>query len=386
MASFSSIPLLDLKPQYELLREELDTAMLRVAESQQYILGPDVRAFEEEVASYLGVKYALGVSSGTDALLMALMALEVVPGDEVITTPYSFFATAGSIARLGLVPRFVDIDPLTFNIDPNKIEEVINSRTRAIMPVHLFGQSAEMDIINEIACRHNLPVIEDTAQAIGSKYNGRMVGSIGTIGCFSFFPSKNLGCFGDGGLVSTDSFELYEKLLSIRNHGQTPAERYKHIRLGGNFRIDTLQSAILRVKLPHLDSWLQGRRKNANIYGELFKEHLPEDVFSRGDLVLPQEKSPAYHTFNQFVTRIPFRDRFVEAAGKSGVGVMVYYPYPLHTQPCFSSLGYVEGDFPQSEKAAKETVALPIYPEAPTSHLRKVVELMVETGREEGVW
>ena len=381
-----SVPLLNLRAQNETLKNEIRVAVDRVIDSQQFILGPDVKSFEDECASYLGTKYALGVSSGTDALLMAMMALNIRPGDEIITTPYSFFATAGSIARLGAIPVFVDIDPVTFNLDVSKFETAITKKTKAIMPVHLFGQSASMGEINKIASANRIPVIEDAAQAIGSKFNDKMVGNLGAIGCFSFFPSKNLGCFGDAGLVSTNSEDLYEALVSIRNHGMIKTERYKHQVVGGNFRIDTLQAAILRVKLPKLDSWIAGRRKNSEIYRELFKASLPPEAFTSGAIVLPEEISPAHHTYNQFVVRIPFRDKFLDAAKKADVGVMVYYPYPLHVQPCFEGLGFKEGDFPESVKASKESVALPIYPEAPREDLEKVVELLVSEGRAAGAW
>jgi dTDP-4-amino-4,6-dideoxygalactose transaminase len=381
-----AVALLDLRPQNESLKKEIDAAVARVMHSQQFILGPDVREFESELAAWLGCRFAVGVSSGTDALIMALMAMNVGPGDEVITTPYSFFATAGSIARLGAKPVFVDIDPDTFNINPAAIEDAITQKTRAIIPVHLFGQSAEIAEISSIAEKYSIPVIEDAAQAIGTSYSGVKAGALGDLACFSFFPSKNLGCFGDGGAVTTNSEELYKKLLSIRNHGQFIDKRYLHETVGGNFRIDTIQAAILRVKLPALQGWLEGRRKNAMAYQTILKELLPEKAFSEGIIKLPIEKHPAVHTYNQFVIRIPFRDVFLEEAKKTETGVMVYYPYPLHLQPCFSSLGYREGDLPESERASRESVALPIYPELPPKDLEQVALLVEKTGRKTGVW
>lgn len=367
-----AVPLLDLKAQNFSLKTEINQAIARVFDSQQFILGPDVKEFETEAANYIGSSYALGVSSGTDALLMALMALGINKGDEVITTPYSFFATAGSIARLGAIPKFADINPQFFNIDVSKIESLITKKTKAIMPVHLFGQSAEMSKIKEIASSYNLPVIEDAAQAIGAKSKDQQVGSIGDFGCFSFFPSKNLGCFGDAGLVTTNSKTYYDLLLSIRNHGMIANRRYYHSMVGGNFRIDTLQAAILRVKLPHLDNWISKRRSNAKLYRELLSP------LTQYGLVLPFETEGAYHTYNQFVVRIPNRDKFLEKAAESDIGTMVYYPLPLHLQPCFEDLGYREGDLIESEKASRETVALPIYPELSQDSLEKVAQLISE--------
>jgi dTDP-4-amino-4,6-dideoxygalactose transaminase len=381
-----SVSLLDLSLQNEPLRDDITKAFNKVYDSQHFILGPDVKEFETDLARYAGAKYALGVSSGTDALLMALMALKVLPGDEIITTPYSFFATAGSIARLGCVPVFVDIDPVTFNIDPDKIESAITEKTKAIMPVHLFGQSADMTKIKTVANKYSLPVIEDAAQAIGSSHNSVRVGSLGDMACFSFFPSKNLGCFGDGGAVTTNSEELYSLLLSIRNHGQFLDQKYLHESVGGNFRIDTLQAAILKVKLPHLDGWLEGRRNNANKYGTLLRDMLPESAFANGHIVFPEEVKPSRHTYNQFVLRLSFRDYFLDAARSNGIGVMVYYPYPLHLQPCFLHFGHKKGDFPESEKASFQTVALPVYSELPHEDLEKVVSLIIKSGKDVGVW
>ncbi len=381
-----AVSLLDLKPQNSFLKEEIDSALQRVFESQQFILGPDVKDFESEFSAYLGASFSLGVSSGTDALLMALMALKVGAGDEVITTPYSFFATAGCISRLGAKPVFVDIEADTFNINPQLIEAAITDKTKAILPVHIFGQSADMEAINRVADKYSIPVIEDAAQAIGSAYSGVKVGALGKMACFSFFPSKNLGCFGDGGAISTDDEELFQRLLSIRNHGQYLDKRYLHEVVGGNFRIDTVQAAILRVKLPHLNAWVEGRRKNAISYNIILRDLLPESCFSEKKIILPIEKEPSFHTYNQFVIRIPFRDELLEEAKNAGVGVMVYYPYPLHVQPCFAELGYKEGDMPESERASRETVALPVYPELPPEHLEEVARLIVETGKKCGAW
>lgn len=382
----SSVPLLNLKPQNDSLREEIKNAMMAVFDSQQFILGPEVQAFEEQIASYLGVKYAIGVSSGTDALLLALMALDIGPEDEVITPAYSFFATAGSVARIGARPIFVDINPDTFNLDISQIESAITEKTKAILPVHLFGQAANMSAINEVAARFDLPVIEDAAQACGAKLGEKMVGSLGLSACFSFFPSKNLGCLGDGGLVTTDSEELYNTFLSIRNHGQAQGKRYFYDRIGGNFRLDSLQAAVLRVKLPHLDSWIEGRKRNAERYKALFAEMVPSEAFESGAITLPKEQLPAVHTYNQYVLRIKKRDEFLKAAPEAGIGLMVYYPYPLHTQPCFDFLNYSEGSMPEAERAALETLALPIYAEAPDSDLQKVVEFISNTGRKQGLW
>jgi dTDP-4-amino-4,6-dideoxygalactose transaminase len=391
--STHSIPLLDLKAQYATIREEIRAAIDRVIEAQQFILGPEVEALEHEIATYTGCKYGIGVSSGTDALLVALMAIDIRPGDEVITTPYTFFATAGSIARLGAVPVFVDIDPLTFNIDPNAIEAKITPRTRAIMPVHLYGQMADMDPIMEIAQRHNLVVIEDAAQAIGAEYKGRRAGSIGHLGCFSFFPSKNLGGFGDGGMVVTSDPTLAEKMRLLRAHGASP--KYYHKLIGGNFRLDALQAAVLRVKLKYLDDWTAGRQRNAATYRRLFIEAgLATDLpvclesgcraringlcgLSPAKVVLPVEAPNRKHVYNQFVIRVVQRDRVMTSLKAHRVGYEVYYPVPLHLQECFFYLGLRAGDLPASECAASETLALPVYPEMTEDLQMVVVEAVV---------
>ncbi|APF18398.1 DegT/DnrJ/EryC1/StrS aminotransferase [Caldithrix abyssi DSM 13497] len=351
------VPLLDLKAQYRTIKHEIDPVVQEVIESQYFILGPKVAEFEEAVANYCQANYALGVSSGTDALLIALMAIDIQPGDEVITTTYSFFATAGSIARLHAKPVFVDIDPQTFNIDPAKIEDKITEKTRAIIPVHLYGQMADMDPIMEIARKHNLYVIEDAAQAIGSEYvDGRRAGSIGHIGCFSFFPSKNLGGFGDGGLVTTNDEKLYEKLKYLRNHGAHP--KYYHKMIGGNFRLDALQAAVLNVKLKHLDEWTAGRQKNADFYDQGIEQRALQKY------VTPPVRKEGYrHIFNQYILRAQKRDELVQYLKEHQIGCEIYYPVTFNNQECFKYLGYGKGDFPLAEKAADETLAIPIYPE-----------------------
>ena len=370
MPTSPPVPLLDLKAQYRPLRDEIREAIDRVLESQHFILGPEVTALEEEIAAYSQCDYGIGVSSGTDALLVALMALEIKPGDEVITTPYSFFATAGSIARLGATPVFVDIDPQTYNIDPAKIEAKITPRTRAIIPVHLYGQMAEMDSIMEIARRHNLAVIEDAAQAIGAEYRGRRAGSIGDLGCFSFFPSKNLGGVGDGGMVVTNDAALAERVRILRAHGSSP--KYYHKFIGGNFRLDALQAAVLRVKLQYLDEWTAARQRNAAAYRRLFAGHSGES-----QIRLPADSVDGRHIYNQFVIRVPRRDDLLAFLKSRQIGSAIYYPLPLHLQECFAPLGYRPGDFPVSEAAARETLALPIYPELTETMLEQVAAAVV---------
>jgi dTDP-4-amino-4,6-dideoxygalactose transaminase len=360
------VPLLDLKAQYATIREEIQAALDRVVESQYFILGPEVKALEEEVAAYSQGKYGIGVSSGTDALLVALMAIGIQPGDEIITTPYTFFATAGSIARLGAKPVFVDIDPATYNIDPAGIAAQITPRTKAILPVHLFGQMAEMDPILAVAEQHNLIVIEDAAQAIGSEYNGRRAGSIGQLGCFSFFPSKNLGGFGDGGMVVTNDAALAERVNILSKHGSQP--KYYHKFVGGNFRLDALQAAVLRVKLKYLDGWSEERQGNAATYRRLFHEAGLADVIG-----LPVELPYARHIYNQFIIRSARRDELMAHLKAHKIGTEIYYPVPMHLQECFADLGYKAGDFPHSEAAANESLAIPIYPELTEEMLRSVV-------------
>ncbi len=349
------IPLLDLKAQYAPIREEIRAAIDRVADAQHFIGGPEVEALEREVAAYAQAQFGIGVSSGTDALLVALMAIDLRPGDEVITTAYSFFATAGSIYRLGGRPVFVDIDPRTYNIALAQVEAAITDRTRAIIPVHLFGQMADMDPLIEIARRHGLIVIEDAAQAIGAEYRGRRAGSIGHFGCFSFFPSKNLGAFGDGGMIVTNDPELAQRARLLRNHGAEP--KYYHKLVGGNFRLDALQAAILRVKLKYLDGWTAGRQRNAARYRQFFAQA------GIADIILPTEESDRRHIYNQFVIRTTRRTAVMAELKARKIGHEIYYPVPLHLQECFAGLGYRPGDLPASERAAQETLALPIYPE-----------------------
>lgn len=363
------VPLLDLHAQYAALREELRVAVDGVMESQAFILGADVRALEEELAAYSQSRHAIGCASGSDALLLALMALGVGAGDEVITTPYSFFATAGSIARLGARPRFIDIDPQTYNIDPALVADAINERTRAIMPVHLYGQCAAMDAFVEIAARYHLPLVEDAAQAIGAEDRERRAGSMGAIGCFSFYPTKNLGGAGDGGMLTTDDDELAARLRSLRVHGEKT--KYHHEFIGFNSRLDTLQAAVLRVKLPYLDGWSASRAANAARYQRLFT-----DAGLLEDAGLPFVRDDARHIYNQFVIRVGGgrRDALREYLRGEQIGTEVYYPVPLHMQECFRYLGYREGELPESEKAARETLALPVYPELTPEQQHYVVD------------
>lgn len=358
------VPLLDLKAQFATIESEVRAAMDRVLASQHFILGPEVEALEREVAAYSQCQYGIGVSSGTDALLVSLMAIDLQPGDEVITTPYTFFATAGSIARLGAKPVFVDIDPATYNIDPAGIEAVITPRTKAILPVHLFGQMADMDPILAIAERHGLYVIEDAAQAIGAEYKGRRAGSVGHLGCFSFFPSKNLGGFGDGGMVVTNDPGLADKVRLLRGHGARP--KYYHKVVGGNFRLDALQAAVLRVKLKYLDEWTAARQRNAERYRRLFAE-------AGVDIGLPHDAGYGRHIYNQFVIRSKRRDALMAHLKAQQIGTEIYYPVPLHLQECFAELGYRKGDFPASEQAAEETLAIPVYPELELTQIEAVV-------------
>jgi dTDP-4-amino-4,6-dideoxygalactose transaminase len=372
-----NIPLLDLKAQYRQIREEARAAVDRVMESQQFILGPEVHAFEEEIASYCGCKYAVGVSSGTDALIASLMALGVGPGDEVITTPFSFFATVGSIVRLGATPVFVDIDPHDFNINAKEIEAVVTKRTRAIVPVHLFGQTADMSSIVETAEKHGIPIVEDAAQAIGSECQGKRAGSFGAAGCFSFFPSKNLGGFGDGGLITTNDEALAHRLRIIRNQGADP--KYYHKVLGGNFRLDALQAAVLRVKLKYLDIWTEQRRANASYYTKRFTELGLTDKY-----VTPPPIVRERHVFNQYVIRAQNRDALRSFLAQRGVSTEIYYPLPLHRQECVANAGFARAALPVSEKAASEVLALPIYPELSAEDKEYVAQLISRFYRIEG--
>jgi dTDP-4-amino-4,6-dideoxygalactose transaminase len=342
-----------------------------VCDSQRFIMGPEVEGMEHDLAAYLGVAHAVGVSSGTDALLLAMMALGIGPGDEVITSTYSFFATAGCVARLGARPVFVDIDPLTYNIDPAATAAAVTPRTRAIIPVHLYGQAADLTPLVDTATRAGVPLIEDAAQAIGATYKGRMVGGFGRVGCFSFFPSKNLGAFGDGGLVTTNDGALAASLRLMRVHG---AERqYHHQVIGGNFRLDALQAAVLRVKLPHLAGWTEGRRRNAARYAELFAES-----GLTGRVTLPAAVPDCYHIYNQYVVRLPDRDTVKAHLESRRVGCAIYYPVPFHEQACFAHLGYQAGEFPHAEAAARETLALPVYSELTIDQQRYVVAAIAE--------
>lgn len=373
------IPILDLSAQHEKIATEIQEAVVRVLNSQQYILGPDVRELEREIAPYCQCAEAIGCASGSDALLLALMACGVGPGDEVITTPFSFFATVGSIVRLGARAVFVDIDESTFNIDANRIEAAITERTRAIMPVHLFGQCAEMDRINELAGVNKIAVIEDAAQAIGAEYQGRRAGGLGIMGCFSFYPSKNLGGAGDGGLLTTNDPGMAETLRILRAHGAK--RKYYHDRVGINSRLDSLQAAILRVKFRYLDQWAAARRKNAQRYRDLFGE---ADLVSSGAVRLPAESASAVHVYNQFVIRARDRDKLRAYLAARGVGTEIYYPVPLHAQTCFKNMGHQIGDFPESERAAEEVLAIPVYPELSESAQTYVVETIDSFYRQAG--
>ncbi len=361
-----TVPLLDLQAQYRPLREEILAAIERVCDSQRFIMGPEVTAFEDEMARMLDVRHAVAVSSGTDALLLALMALDIKPGDEVVTSTYSFFATAGAVARLGARPVLVDIDETTFNIDPELVEAAITPRTKAIIPVHLFGLGADMDPLIDIAARANIPLVEDAAQAIGATYKSRQLGGLGAFGCFSFFPSKNLGAFGDAGLLTTNDEALATRARLMRTHGMEP--RYYHHVVGANFRMDALQAAVLRVKAPHLPTWTERRRSNAQRYRALFRE-----AGLRECITLPLEPADRRHIFNQFVIRSADRDGLKKHLDERGIGSEIYYPVPFHLQPCFSHLGHHRGDFPQAERAAADSLALPIYGELTAAQQETVV-------------
>ncbi|MDD3580174.1 MAG: DegT/DnrJ/EryC1/StrS family aminotransferase [Desulfobacca sp.] len=384
------VPLLDLKAQYQAIKDEIHAALDKLLESQQFILGPNVEELEAKIAAYSGCRFGVGVSSGTDALLISLMALDIGPGDQVVTTPYSFFATAGAIARLGATPVFVDIDPVTYNIDPEKLAQVLahlrrqgDWRVKAILPVHLFGQCADMQPIMTLAQDYGLKVIEDAAQAIGAEYPWRQsdgsiivkrAGSMGDTGCFSFFPSKNLGGLGDGGMVVTNDPELYEKLKILRVHGSQP--KYYHKIIGGNFRLDAIQAAALLVKLTYLNGWTAGRQANARRYNELLSEPgigTPKAVYPHGD-----DPIPHYHIYNQYVIRVERRDEIRAGLTEAGIGTEIYYPVPLHRQECFAYLGDQDKDFPEADRAAATTLALPIYPELPAEALEYVAQAVIE--------
>jgi len=363
-----SVPALNLKAQYQSIRDEIEPVVRAVLESQMFVLGPEVTRLEVELADYCGAASGIGCASGSDALLLPLLAIDVGPGDEVITTPYTFFATAGSIWRTGAKPVFVDIEPDTYNLDPVRIEAAITPRTKAIIPVHLYGQVAEMGPIQEIARRHGLTVLEDAAQAIGSAYHGTRAGTLGDVAAFSFYPSKNLGGFGDGGMVTTNHPQLARRMARLRVHGMEP--KYHHHEVGFNSRLDALQAAVLRVKLRHLDAWTTLRRDVADRYRNLFGSHGLEEMVG-----LPIERQGNYHVYNQFVIRVPatLRDSLRDYLTARKIGSEIYYPIPLHLQVCFASLGHKHGDFPHSEAAARETIALPIYPELTDAEQRYVV-------------
>ena len=360
------IPLLDLHAQFEQIEKDVKCAIDRVFQTQRFILGPEVEALEKEIAAYVGCTHGVGVSSGSDALLACLMVLGIGPGDEVITTPYTFFATAGAIARVGAKTVFVDIDPKSFNMNPELLEDVVTKKTKAVIPVHLFGQSADMKPIMDICERHKIPVIEDAAQAIGTEYQGSRSGSYGLMSCFSFFPSKNLGAPGDGGMVTTNDPDLADKLKIFRSHGSKP--KYFHKWVGGNFRIDALHAAVLREKFKHLDKWTEGRQKNADHYDKLFGRA------GLSDVAIPWRRPGDRHIFNQYCLRVKNRDELRAHLTKNEIGNEVYYPLPLHTQECFQNLGYKEGDFPEAEKAAGEALAIPIYPELTQDQRSRVVD------------
>jgi dTDP-4-amino-4,6-dideoxygalactose transaminase len=365
------VPLLDIPASYENILQDVKKNIDQVIQSGQFVLGPIVEELEQKIATYCETKYAVGVSSGTDALLISLMAAGIGEGDEVITTPFTFFATAGSIARLGAHPVFVDIEQDTFNINPSQIEKSITDKTRAIIPVHLYGQSANMNPILELAQRYNLVVIEDAAQAIGSEYEGRRSGSMGDYGCFSFFPTKNLGGFGDGGMVTMSSEDVYNKVKTLRVHGSNL--KYYHQVIGGNFRLDALQAGVVLAKLTYLDQWTEKRRENAQTYNQLFKDKGIAD-----QLILPPEVIPR-HVYNQYVIRVKNnRDKLRGFLTENNISTEIYYPLPLHLQDCFTFLGYKKGAFPESEKAANDTIALPIFPELTQEQLSYVTEKIDE--------
>ena len=369
MESSMKVPLLDLKAQFSTIREEVLKAVTEACEAQGFILGPKVADFEKEVAAYVGSDYSIGVASGSDALLLSLMAAGLGPGDEVITVPFTFFATTGAISRLGAIPVFVDIQRDSFNIDPTQIESNITKRTKAIVPVHLFGQCADMEPIREVASRYGLLVIEDAAQAIGASRAGQKAGTLGDMGCFSFFPSKNLGGFGDGGMVTTNDAQAHEKIKMLRVHGSRT--KYVHECIGINSRLDALQAVVLQIKLQHLDRWTEGRRRNATRYERLFEE---AKLLDR--IVLPQTTPPNYHVFNQFTIRAPNRNALRAHLHAQGIGTEIYYPVPMHLQSCYADLGYQAGAFPMAEQAAQEVLSLPIYAELTNDQLAYIVDVI----------
>lgn len=367
------VPLIDLVAQYQTIQPQIDAAVSHVLAEQKFILGDELAEFECDMATYCDSREAIGCASGTDALILALMALDIGPGDEVITSPYTFFATGSSIYRLGARPVFVDIDPITYNLDPRAVEAAVTPRTRALLPVHLFGQCADMDPLWRLAGKLNVPIVEDACQAIGAEYQKRRAGVLGTMACFSFFPTKNLGAAGDGGLITTDDALTAKRLRRLRVHGD--AGQYEHVEVGLNSRLDALQAAILRVKLRHLDQWTMARQRNASRYAMLFDEYGLLDA-----LIPPATEPDRRHVYNQYCVRITDgrRDEVLAGLRARGVGCTIYYPKPLHLQTCFSSLGYRPGSLPEAERAARETIALPIYPELPEEQQERVVRSLAE--------
>lgn len=371
--SSEPVPFIDLVAQYQTIRQEVKQAVDHVFENQAFILGEEVEQLEAEIADYCDARFAIGCASGTDAIILALLALGVGPGDEVITSPFTFFATAGAIHRVGATPKFVDIDPVTYNLDPARVEEAITDRVKAIIPVHIFGQCADMETLWRLAVRHNIPLVEDACQAIGAEYRGRRAGVLGTVGCFSFFPTKNLGGAGDGGIMTTDDAEIAARLRRLRVHGDVGG--YNHVEVGFNSRLDALQAAVLRVKLRHLEAWSDARRRNARRYAEQFRQlNLLSSV--EPPVTAPDQR----HVFNQFTLRIRggMRDDVMNHMRSQGVGCAVYYPIPLHLQECFKHLGYKAGDFPESEKAASEVLSLPIFAELTDAQLTRVATVLAE--------
>ena len=367
------VPAFDLTRQYKKISNELLPLLEQTFSKGQFILGENVHLLEEELANYCNTKYSLGVASGTDALLISLEALGIKEGDEVITTPFTFFATSEVISLLKAKPVFVDIDPVTYNIDPDKVEDAISPKTKGIIPVHLFGQMAEMDDLTYLAEKYDLFIVEDACQAIGAEYKGKKAGSIGDTGCFSFFPTKNLGGYGDGGLITTNNEEVYEKAKLLRVHGSS--KKYYHEIIGHNSRLDEIQAVILRVKLRYLDSWIERRREIARIYSENLKEL---------DIIVPEEKPYLKHVYHQYVIRVKKRDELQNYLASKGIGTAIYYPLPLHLQKCYEDLGYKKGDFPEAEKASEEVLALPMWPELTNEEVYYVIESIKEFYKRNG--
>lgn len=377
MAEDRPIPFIDLVPQFNAMSAEIMATVEKVFTEQKFILGDEVSELEREIANYCDARHAIGCNSGTDALIIALQALDIGEGDEVITTPFSFFATASSICRAGATPVFVDIDPETFNLDPRAVEEAITPRTRAIMPVHLFGQCCDMDALWRIAQKYELEIVEDACQAIGAEFQGRRTGVLGSVGCFSFFPTKNLGGAGDGGMMTTDDPDLAQRLKCLRVHGDVG--QYEHIEVGMNSRLDSLQAAVLRVKLKRLDDWSEARQRNADHYAEMFRREGILDT-----IVLPKIGPNRRHVFNQYCIRVRqgHRDQMMQQLKARKIGCAVYYPKPLHLQKCFKSLGYRPGQFPEAEAASRDILALPSYPELPANHQVRIVAAVSDICKE----